>query len=195
MNTFLVLDDLFLQSAYSGFLREYGPVYGDQVKVPLPLCALTRAAASYLGREIAETHVFYLPGRQSSFLRGHIAALAKALIAEQEGPPTPDSEGDLPEEYLSDYLREALGVDEAQLLARSTEAHFHACDLLAMEAAQYAAECASAVVVGDDPAYEMARPCPDLTFIRSGNQETSMPADVRWVDSSYLFCVAYGVTP
>lgn len=195
MKVSLIVDDLFIQSAYKRFLKVYAPVYGDKVKQPLSILALSCAAASYLGKEIAETHVFYLSDRPSSFLRGHMTQLAKAVVSGQQGTSSGNVDDDIPEHYLCDYVRDALDIGEEELLERSSDAHFHACDILAIEAAQYAAQCNSAIVVADDPIYEMAKQCPNLIFIRYGNEETRMPPDVRWIDVAYLFCSAYGVAP
>ena len=195
MSVSLIVDDLFIQSAYKQFLKIYAPVYGDKVKHPLSILALSCAAASYLGKEITETHVFYLSDRPSSFLQGHMTQLAKAVVAEQEGVSPGGANDEIPEKYLVNYVHDALNIAEEELLGRSTEAHFHACDILAIEAAQYTAHCNSAILVADDPIYEMAKKCPNLIFIRYGNHGTRMPPDVRWLDVAYLFCAAYGVSP
>ena len=195
MNVSLVVDDLFIQSAYKRFLKIYSPIYGDKVKQPLSFLSLTCAAASFLGKKISATHVFYLSDRPSSFLRGHMTQLAKAVVARQEGACSSSVDDDIPEHHLCDYVRDALDIGEEELLERSSEAHFHACEILAIEAAQFAAQCNSAIVVADDPIYEMAKQCPNLIFIRHGNEETRMPTDVRWNDVAYMFCSAYGVDP
>jgi hypothetical protein len=120
MDVSLIVDDLFIQSAYERFLNVYAPVYGDVVKQPLSMLSLSCAAASCLGKEITSTHIFYLPDRPSSLLRGHINQITGSLTADQRYA--------LPFRWDDDISEQN---QEQLLLARSTEARFHACEFVA----------------------------------------------------------------
>jgi len=192
MSTSLIIDDLFVEEGYRQFLHYYLPVYGDKVQKPLSYLALTCAAASYLGRDIEKTHIFYLEDRKSSFLERHLVALARKVAGELEGNSSDAPSHDIPEKYLVEYIDNAFGLDQAQLLGRSSNTRFHLSSLLAVEAAQFAAGCESAIIMADDPIYEMATSCGDLIFLRLGDM-TRMPPKIQWVDICHIFCTAYGV--
>ncbi len=172
--TFLIIDDLFLSTAYRQFLNFYIPIHGDKVKTPLSYSDIIRGVEHYTQKSIAETHVFYLSDRPSAILTRHFDKLAE------------DFDG-----WDEDYDLE----DGEELLATSLEAVFHKSNFLALEAASFAAGCTSAVVFADDPTYEAAKECNDLIFIRNGGGETSMPGDVTWQNAAYIFCFACGVDP
>ncbi len=189
MNATLIIDDLFLQDAYERFLRVYTPIHGDKVKGPLSFPALSGAVAARLGREIAATHVFYLQDRPSTFISRLVRRILHVPGADGSPPPA----AGIPKHLAIEFHLDDLGLDMPSLLAQSAEAVFHSCEFLAMEAAEFAQQCEGPVILADDPAYEMARGCSGLIFIRLGNHETRMPPEVRWLDASYIFCKAYGV--
>jgi len=194
MSTTQIIDDLFLDSSYQAWLDFYFPLYGEKVRKPLTINGLTRVVAKYLGKEVKETHLFYLPDRPSFFLREHLTSLARDFVKGKEGLPPESEELPVSDIYLIDYVRDQFETGAEELLERSDEALFHPCDFVAIDASRFAAECDNAVLFADDPIYGNAQSDQELIFIRTGGEDTRMPPEVPWINVDHIYCMAYGVS-
>jgi hypothetical protein len=187
MDSTLVIDDLFIEKAYRGFLRTYIPMYGDVVKKPLSY----REISTIIGRGISSTHVFYLDDRPSSFLRRHIVPLAQQAM-QIAGKTIPE---EITESDILDYTNDTLEISLTDLAKLSSDPIFHSCELLALEASEFGLKSKSLIILGDDPAYAITKQVDQLLFIRLESEQTRMPGDVKWIDIDHVFCTACGVLP
>jgi hypothetical protein len=187
MDVTLIIDDLFIEKAYRGFLKTYIPMYGDVVKKPLSY----QDVSAVIGRGISPAHVFYLDDRPSSFLKRHIVPLVR-LALKEAGKTIPE---EITEDDVLDYANETLGISLPDLTRLSTDPIFHSCELLTMEASEFGLKANNLIILGDDPAYEITRQVDQLLFIRLESEQTRMPGDVRWIDIDHVFCTACNVLP
>lgn len=193
MSFTLIIDDLFLHTADKYFRAVYDEVYGEKVRGPLDLQALSDAVEGYLGMQVAACHVFFLEDRPSRFLRRHLEALAlehyrrsgrDASLIDALGPP------DVVEFVLLD-----TGADLSDLLAHSPGPKLHPSEFVAFEALEFATRAENPMLMADDPAYALAELPRQTVLLRLGSEATQMPRHLRWQNICDLICHAYGVEP
>ena len=136
-------------------------------------------------------HVFYLEDRASPFLKGRLVPLVQQALKDSGKPIPPD----IDEPDLLDYATDSLGINLSALLQRSTDPTFHASELVAMEASDFAMKTNNLILIGDDPAYGITTEVEQVLFIRLENEQTRMPGEVKWIDIDHVFCTACGVVP